>query len=553
MIQTLVRPPRRTRLAPTRALSTTEQLRRRLLGRPRTAQEKLWGWLGPAMLTVVGGILRFWNVGRPHQLIFDETYYVKEGWSLMRFGYERKQDKTTGITNNPDSLFTMGNPHIYGANPDFVVHPPMGKWLIGLGESLFGINSSFGWRFAVAATGTLSIYLVGRAAWHLFRSPLLATIASLLLCFEGSEFVMSRTGILDIMVMFWALAGFVALLADRARTRGILARKVAAMKDAGTWDSHDLAGPWLGWRPWRWVAAVCLGLDVATKWSGGYYLAVFCVMSVLWDVGARRSVGVRRWISATFIKDALPAAVYMVAVAVGTYLITWIGWFSHPGAYDRQWAADNPAVKNDGISPDSHLFAWLPDPLRSLWQYNVEMYKAALSITQPHPYESNPWSWMLQTRPTSFFYESPPPHECGAAQCSKAITSLGNVGIWWFGTVALAVLLFCWLLRRDWRAGAIWGGVAAGWFPWFEYQQRTIFTFYSVVFSPYVVLACVFVLGLMLGPVTADARRVLFGKVAVGGYLLLVTALFIFFWPIWTGQVIPQTHWQWRMWFPSWV
>ncbi len=550
MIETLLRPPRSRPAPTTRTLSTTEQMRRRLLGRPRTASERLWGWLGPALVTVLGGVLRFWNLGRPHQLVFDETYYVKEGWSLLQYGYERKQDKSTGISTNPDGLFTMGDPHVYGAQPDFVVHPPMGKWLIGFGESLFGINSSFGWRFGVAATGTLAIYLTGRAAWHLFRSPLLATVASLLLCFEGAEFVMSRTSILDILVMFWALAGFVALLADRDRSRALLARKVATLRDAGEWDTHDKAGPWLGLRPWRWVAAICLGLATATKWSGGYYLAAFCVMTVLWDLGARRSIGSRRWVSATFLKDALPAAAIMVPVALVTYLATWIGWFRSTGAYDRQWAAANPAVR-DGISPDSHLFAWMPDALRSLWEYNIEMYRSAVSITQPHPYGSNPWSWMLQTRPTSFFYESP--HNCSGGNCSKAITSLGNVGIWWFGTVALAILIFSWLLRRDWRAGAIWAGVAAGWFPWFQYQQRTIFTFYSVVFSPYVVLACVFVLGLMLGPVTAGAQRVLYGKVAVGSYVLLVTVLFVFFWPIWTGQVIPHSHWQWRMWFPSWV
>src|SRR5579875_1763877 len=77
-------------------------LRRRLLGAPRTAEAKLWAFLGPAIVTVFGGIIRFWNLGRPHQLVFDETYYVKEGWSMFLYGYERKQDKSTLITNNPD-------------------------------------------------------------------------------------------------------------------------------------------------------------------------------------------------------------------------------------------------------------------------------------------------------------------------------------------------------------------------------------------------------------------------------------------------------------------
>lgn len=530
-------------------------LRRRLLGAPRTANAKLWAFLGPAIVTVIGGIIRFWNVGRPHQLIFDETYYVKEGWSMFMYGFERKQDKSTLITNNPDGLFTMGNPHVFGTQPDFVVHPPIGKWLIGLGEKLFGIDSSFGWRFAVALLGTLGIYLVGRAAWHLFRSPVLATLASILLCFEGTEFVMSRTSILDIMVMFWALAAFVALLADRTRTRRILADKVAAMQVAGTWGKAAVSGPWLGWRPWRWVAGFCIGMDIATKWSGLYFLAVFGLMTCFWDLGARRAVGVRRYWSATFVKDALPACVSVLLFSLVTYLASWFGWIASSDGYDRNWAANNPATSNTGFSPDSSLFGWLPDWMRSLWEYNTQMYQSAQDITSFHPYMSNPWSWILQTRPTSFFYESPAKgtQGCNAAQCSKAITSLGTVSIWWLGAVALVVLVFYWLLRRDWRAGAILAGVVAGWFPWFLYQNRTIFTFYSVAFAPYIVLACVFVLGLVLGKPHASAQRVMIGKGAVGAFTIITVGLFVFFWPIWTAQVIPYTHWQWRMWLPSWV
>ncbi len=57
---------------------TEEQLRRRLLGDPPV--QVLLGWLGPALAALVGGILRLWDLGNPHQLVFDETYYVKQAW-----------------------------------------------------------------------------------------------------------------------------------------------------------------------------------------------------------------------------------------------------------------------------------------------------------------------------------------------------------------------------------------------------------------------------------------------------------------------------------------
>ena len=75
------------------------------------------------------------------------------------------------------------------------------------------------------------------------------------------------------------------------------------------------------------------------------------------------------------------------------------------------------------------------------------------------------------------------------------------------GAIAVFVLLYHWLLRRDWRAGAVLAGLAGGYLPWFNYQHRTIYSFYSIAFEPWVVLGVVFVLGLVLGRRGAPWRR----------------------------------------------
>jgi dolichyl-phosphate-mannose--protein O-mannosyl transferase len=444
----------------------------------------------------------------------------------------------------PDELFTNGTPEVFGTEGDLVVHPPVGKWVIAGGEWLFGQTSAFGWRFSVALLGTLSILMVGRAARRMFGSTLLGTIAAFLLAFEGHHFVHSRTGLLDIIVMFWALAAFCALLIDRDRSRVLLAERVAARAPTGQ-ASRLGWGPWLGVRPWRWVAGVSLGLAAGTKWSGLFFLVAFGLMTVWWDMGARRAAGVRHWFWATVTKDGLYAALAMVGGAVATYAVSWTGWFRSTAGYDRQWAAENP----------DWGWSWVPDPLLSLAKYHQEIYTFHVGLTSDHPYKTNPWSWMVQGRPTSFFYEGPKRGQdgCAVEQCSKAITSIGTVSIWWLGTIAVVVLLYFWLLRRDWRAGAILAGLAGGYLPWFNYQHRTIYSFYSIAFEPWVVLGAVFVLGLVLGRRGASRRRRQWGLYAVGAYLLLTLALFAWFWPIYTAQVIPQPDWSNRMWFPSWI
>ena len=266
--------------------------------------------------------------------------------------------------------------------------------------------------------------------------------------------------------------------------------------------------------------------------------------SVVWDASARAAAGQRR-LPLRFLLDGVVAAAVVLPTVLAVYLASWAGWFASTSAHLRQWAPEHPG---QGVR-------WLPPALRSLWEYHVEMYGFHVSLTSPHTYQSNPWSWLVQGRPTSFFYEDPARgvDGCTVAACSKAITSLGNPVVWWAGTAALGVLVFLWLLRRDWRAGAVLAGVAAGWLPWFQYQQRTIFTFYAVIFVPFVALGLALALGVVLGPPDAPPRRRLRGAAVAGSVVVLAVAAAAFFWPVWTAQVIPYASWRARMWWGSWI
>jgi dolichyl-phosphate-mannose-protein mannosyltransferase len=183
------------------------------------------------------------------------------------------------------------------------------------------------------------------------------------------------------------------------------------------------------------------------------------------------------------------------------------------------------------------------------------MYQSNITLTSYHPAKANPWSWLVMGRPTPFFYQGPTFGQkgCRVAQCSQAITALGNPVIWWGAVLAIGVLLFQWALHRDWRAGAVLAGLAGGYLPWFHFQQRTIFNFYSIAFTPWMVLALAYLLGLILGRSDAGPRRRRNGALAAGGVVLLAVLTFWFFLPIYTAQVIPQSSWSDRMWLPSWI
>ncbi|MFF2201575.1 dolichyl-phosphate-mannose--protein mannosyltransferase [Streptomyces sp. NPDC058145] len=522
-----------------------------VLGVPPVLAERLtrWsGWGGPLLVTLMAGLMRFWHLGSPRAVIFDETYYAKDAWALVHRGFEVNWDKNA----NAAVLQTHGHLAI-PTDAAYVVHPPVGKYVIGLGELVFGFDP-FGWRFMTALLGTLSVLLLCRIGRRMFRSTFLGCLAGALMAVDGLHFVMSRTSLLDGVLMFFVVAAFGCLVVDRDRSRARLAAALPVDADGRVRpDAYIARTTWLGLRPWRWAAALFMGLAIGTKWNGLYILAAFIVLTVLWDVGARKVAGADRRLSATFVVESLISWVTMSTTAVGVYLLSWLGWILSPsdgtGGYFRNWAAA------DGRG--GH-FTFLPDWLRSLWHYEHEVYKFHVGLSTPHTYQSNPWSWLVLGRPVSYFYESPSPGADGCpadagGKCAREVLAIGTPVLWWAGIVALLYVLWRWAFRRDWRAGAIACGIAAGYLPWFMYQERTIFLFYAVVFLPFLCLALAMLIGAIIGPPGSTDTRRLIGASAAGVLVLLIAWNFIYFWPLYTGTAIPIDDWRSRMWLDTWV
>ncbi|KUN78451.1 dolichyl-phosphate-mannose--protein mannosyltransferase [Streptomyces griseoruber] len=507
------------------------------------------GWGGPLLVTLVAGVMRFWNLGNPKKVIFDETYYAKDAWALVHRGFEVNWDK-----NANDLILSSGGHVAVPTDAAYVVHPPVGKYVIGLGELIFGFDP-FGWRFMTALLGTLSVLLLCRIGRRIFRSTFLGCLAGALMAVDGLAFVMSRTSLLDGVLMFFVLAAFGCLVIDRDRAR---ARLAAALPPDGDGrvrpDAHIAETARLGLRPWRWAAGLMFGLAIGTKWNALYIMAAFLLMTLLWDVGSRRVAGARRPYRAVLRHDTGLTFLATIPVALVTYLVSWTGWILSPsdgsGGYYRNWAA------TDGKGGS---WTWLfPDWWRSLWHYEHEVYEFHTHLTSPHNYQSNPWSWLVLGRPVSYFYESPSPGTDGCpvdagGKCAREVLAIGTPLLWWAACFAVLYVLWRWLFRRDWRAGAIACGIAAGYLPWFMYQERTIFLFYAVVFLPFLCLAVAMMLGAIIGPPgSTDTRRVA-GATGAGVLVLLIAWNFIYFWPLFTGTSIPIDQWRSRMWIDTWV
>ncbi len=499
---------------------------------------RLWYWGGPIAVTLLAAVLRLWNLGQPHSLVFDETYYVKDAWTTLHLGHEAIWP------NDSDTEFNAGDVNGFSDDGSFVAHPPLGKWIIALGLAVFGAQDATGWRISVAVVGILAVFLLTLVARALLRSTLLATIAGFLMAIDGNAIVMSRVALLDNMVMFLALLGFGAVLLDRGWHRNRLTAWLVARSEAGKDPGW---GPMLWWRPWLLAAGILFGATSAVKWSGLYFLAVFAVYVVVVDALARRRAGIGFWASGAVLKQAPATFLLMVPAALLTYLVAWTGWIVTAGGYYRQWA-DEPGNAWTGA------LTWVPRWFQSLWHYQASMYNYHVGVSDPHAYQANPLTWLLMIRPTSMFYRGNPKgvNGCAFADCSETITELANPLIWWAATAALIYLVYRLVRRREWQVGLILAGVVAGYAPWMLYLHRTVFQFYTIAFEPYLILGLVFVIGVILGRPDDPVERRLSGIRVVGIYLGMALLVSAFFFPLWTGIQTPLWFWQLHIWLPTW-
>jgi dolichyl-phosphate-mannose-protein mannosyltransferase len=473
-------------------------------------------WLVTVVIVTIAAILRLNGISNPKGYIFDEVYYPTDAWDMLQHGVEW-DEKTNG--------------------PAYVVHPPLGKWLIALGEKLFG-NTELGWRFPAAIAGTIMILILIRVTYRLFRSVLLAGLAGLLMTLDGFQLVLSRTSLLDIFLGTFILATFAALVLDRDHYRRQWLRALENGFDPAKRADVPRIVPW-----WLLVAGITFGLACGVKWSALFFAPFFAALVIVWRVQARRSAGVRGPIIAGILGD-LGWLVLSFALTLVIYLATWTGWFVTDTGYFRHYREAN------GLSEPPLIGALL-----NLWHYHTEAYKFHSGLTERHVYQSWPWQWLLLGRPVAFYWNNG--GDCGAPSCAREILLLGTPVLWWSFLPALAGLIWFGLARRDWRAWAILVPAVAGLLPWFYYavkDGRTMFSFYVLPALPFLILAVVYVLGAIMTPPGGMAQgkarsdRQLVGTVLAGAYLVLVAVCFAYFYPIFVGQLIPYESWQDRMW-----
>lgn len=141
---------------------------------------------------------RIYNLGTPKEMYFDEIYHSFTARLVL---------------NNDPKAWEWWNPHPEGFAYEWT-HPPLSKLGMVVGMKIFGDNS-FGWRIPQAILGTLSVLMIYLLANEIFKDRKTSILSAFVFSLDGLPLVLSRMGMNDSYVLFFALLSVYLFIKDK--------------------------------------------------------------------------------------------------------------------------------------------------------------------------------------------------------------------------------------------------------------------------------------------------------------------------------------------------
>ncbi len=322
--------------------------------------------------------------------------------------------------------------HLNSVEPYEITHPPLGKLIISLGISIFGMTP-FGWRFSGTLFGVLMLPVMYVFIKKLFGGRAVPAAGTLVFASDFMHFVQTRIATIDTYSVFFILLMYLFMYLF-------------------------VSG---GKRRYLALSGLFFGLGAASKWTcmyAGAGLAVIWLIWVLKEAKAGR-LTVRGFAAlvgfSTVFFVVLPALIYSAAY--------------YPYAAAR-----------------GNIRFFSADYFRIVLDNQAYMFDYHSNIVAEHPYSSRWYQWMLDIRPILYYLQYYPD---GTRSSFGAFV---NPALCWGGLLSLFVLIYRAVSHRDRRAAFILLGYLAQLLPW-VFVRRLTFEYHYFPSTVFLVLALAYV------------------------------------------------------------
>jgi dolichyl-phosphate-mannose-protein mannosyltransferase len=418
--------------------------------------------------------LRLWEFNLPPYPVFDEVHFSKSAASYI-----------------------SGNPPNDG-------HPPLGKYIIALGITIFGHNET-GYRITEILLGACIPTLVTGLMYRLTHNSLRSIIAGVLTLTDGLFLVESRLGLLNIFLVCFGLCSQILLMVGLER------------KAIGRTLMLSLAG-------------IMLGASASIKWNGlGFTLTTYlliCMTIALKKFFPKRfsQIGILadlcelKWYEYLFCLGILPVLIYVLSWL--PHLMMVLKVFS-PQSQGWYWFE---ALGKFFVSSNSDLYL-----------FHTSSGSVATSDHPIHPYCASAVSWAFLMRPMGYYFNS-------SGNEWRVVQALGNPILWWLSTLSILPIAFWGIWRGCSISTYVLAGYVANYLPWFA-VKRCLFIYHYMSSAAFSFMALALVIYWLI--TQGQIWRKSIGLSAI----VLVVVCQIFFMPIWLGLPISSQEFYQRIWF----
>ena len=330
--------------------------------------------------------------------------------------------------------------NIEGIYPYEISHPPLGKLIIALGISLFGMTP-FGWRFSGTLFGVLMLPVMYYFLKRMFKKTEVAACGTMVFAFDFMHFTQTRIATIDSYAVFFTLLMYLFMY----------------LYVSGG-EKRNLA-----------LSGVFFGLGAASKWTCLYAGAGLGVIWLLYWL-MRMKKGEEGF--KDFIKNCLFCVVFFVIVPAAIYYVSYY-----------------PYGRAQGMGRLTMFFS--RDYAKTVLDNQSFMLNYHSGVHSEHPYSSRWYQWILNIRPILYYLNY---FDDGSRSSFGAFL---NPVLCWAGFAAMLIMLYRAVICRDKKAGFIFIGYIAQLLPW-VFITRTTFEYHYFASSLFLALALAYIFAMFL-------------------------------------------------------
>ncbi len=230
---------------------------------------------------------------------------------------------------------------IHGMNPYENTHPPLGKVLISIGISLFGMTP-FGWRFVGTLFGCIMLPLFYLLCKRLLKNKTAAVLGCGLFALDFMHFAQTRIATIDTYALFFILL-MTLFMTEYLQTHSFRA---------------------LG------LCGIAFGLGAASKWTCLYAGAGLAVLFFVDLFMNRREENFKQ----IALKRCGFCMIFFVLIPIVLYALSYLPWTRCEG---QSW--------------------------QTVWNNQFDMYNYHSKLVAEHGYSSPWYEWLVMVKPMVFY------------------------------------------------------------------------------------------------------------------------------------------------------